>query len=247
MSTRKTVIHVHTNYSFDCNASPAELVDLARQRGVDCLAITDHDEIDGARAAREIGGVQIIVGEEVSSADGHIIGLFLQHRIPPGLSAEETVAQIRDQGGLVLAPHPFATLCDGTLGDAGLRRILPQIDAIEVFNAQNVLPWEDRRADHFARAHGLTPYVGVDAHIRGYLDASYQLLPPFDGPTSFLAALRLAELHRRRFAPGYFFHMGRQHLWQMILRRRLAGFGTNCRPELDPRRPRPSLAPETSS
>lgn len=212
MQRLKTVIHIHTNYSFDASTSPVELLETARARGVDCLAITDHDEIDGALEARELGGVQIIVGEEVSSADGHVIGLFLTERIPPGLRVEETAERIRAQGGLVLVPHPFASLCRNSLHGNALARLLPRVDAVEVHNAQNPLPWENWRALRFARRHGLPQYVGDDTHIRGYLAACYQRLPAFDGPAGFLTALGKAELRRGRFGPGYFAAIGAQHV-----------------------------------
>jgi predicted metal-dependent phosphoesterase TrpH len=218
MQRLKTVIHIHTNYSFDSNTTPEELLETARQRGVDCLAITDHDEIDGALAAREIGGAQIIVGEEISSADGHVIGLFLTERIPPGLRVEETAERIRAQGGLVLVPHPFASLCRDSLHADALQRLLPWVDAVEVHNAQNPLPWENWRALRFARRHGLTQFVGDDTHIRGYLAACYQRLPEFDGPTGFLTALGQAELQRGRFGPSYFAAIGAPHVRRVLWR-----------------------------
>lgn len=222
----KTVLHAHTDYSPDANTSCAALLETARRQGVDWVAITDHDEIAGALHARELGGVGVIVGEEISSADGHVIGLFLETRIPPGLSAEETAVQIRAQGGLVLAPHPFSTLCADRLG-ARLERLRGFFDAIEVCNAQNPFPWEDAQARRFAQRYGLTPYSGSDTHIRGYLAESYQLLPPFDGPAEFLTALQQAELHPGRFGPGYFAAMGVRHVWDKLFPRRLPGFGAN--------------------
>lgn len=225
----KTVIHAHTNYSYDANTSPEELVAAAREQGVDCIAVTDHDEIAGALAAREIGGVRIIVGEEISSADGHIIGLFLHEWVPPGLSAEETARRVHAQGGLVLAPHPFATLCDNSLHAAGLAKLRPYLDAVEVHNAQNPLPWQDARAAAYARREGLVAYVGADTHIRGYLAAAFQWIPDFDGPGAFLDGLRQAEFRRGRFGPWYFAQMGFRHVWDELTGRRLDGFGANVR------------------
>ena len=150
MARLKTVIHVHTHYSYDSDRSPEDLVRAARRAGVDCVAVTDHNEIAGALAARALGGVQIIVGEEITSADGHIIGLFLHERVPPGLSAEATAQRIHDQGGLVLAPHPFTILCDRSLGPHALARLRPWLDAVEVCNAQDFLPWENARARRYA-------------------------------------------------------------------------------------------------
>ena len=224
----KTVIHAHTNYSFDSNTSPADLIQTARRQGVDCVAITDHDEIAGALEARALGGLEVIVGEEISSTAGHLIGLFLQEFVPPGLSAQETAERIRAQGGLVLAPHPRAYLCDNSLSPAAVERLLPWLDAVEVCNAQNPLLWEEWWARRFARRHGLTPYAGSDSHVRGYLAAAYQLMPAFDSPRGFLAALRQAELHVGRFGPGYYAAMAAQHYHQRWFHRPLAGFGANA-------------------
>jgi len=204
------------------------LIETARQRGVECLAITDHDEIAGALEARAIGGVRIIVGEEISSTDGHVIGLFLEERVPPRLPLEETAQLIRGQGGLVLAPHPRALLCPQSLPAPALERLLPWLDAVEICNAQNPLWWEDAWSRDFARRHGVTPYVGDDTHLRGYLAACFQVLPPFDGPQAFLAALQRAELHAGRFGLGYVAAMGVETVWRRVFQRPLPGLGANA-------------------
>jgi predicted metal-dependent phosphoesterase TrpH len=232
MQRRKTVIHIHTNYSFDANTSPDELLATARAQNVECLVITDHDEIEGARAVRERGEIDVVIGEEVSSRDGHILGLFLHKRIDPGMSAEDTARAIKDQGGLVMAPHPFTVLCDDSL-HAATERLLPWLDGIEICNAQDLLPWENNRARRFADEHGLLHFVGADTHIRGYLDTCYQMMPAFDGPETFLDALRNAELFPGRFPIGYFARMGARHVWDMFMRHPLPGFGANVlHPEL---------------
>jgi hypothetical protein len=229
MKQTKTVIHVHTNYSFDSNTSPEDLIATARAAGVGCIAVTDHDEIAGAVAARELGGgVRIIVGEEITTTEGHVIGLFLEERIPPGLTPEETAQRIRAQGGLVLAAHPFATLCQHSLNHAAMERLLPWLDAVEVCNAQNLLWWESGWARRYAAKHGLTPFAGDDAHVRGHLAACHQIMPAFDGPADFLSALRQAELHTGWFAPDYYLAMGLQHTWINLLGMSLAGFGVNA-------------------
>lgn len=226
MRQLKTVVHVHTDYSWDSNRPPESLIETAVAQGVDCVAVTDHDQIDGALAIRDCREVRVIVGEEVSTQDGHIIGLFLEERIPPGLPVGETIERIRDQGGLVFVPHPFATLCDASLGSS-LSDLLPRVDAIEVCNSQNLLRWEDGRAIRFARKHGLTPYVGADVHLRGWLCGSYQLIPDFDGPASFLRSLRSAELFPAYFNPIYTLAMIAQHVPDKLLGLRLPGFGAN--------------------
>lgn len=225
----KTVIHVHTDYSFDANASPREVVEAARRQSVDCVAITDHNTIAGALEAQRIGGVRVIVGEEISTSEGHVIGLFLTERIPPKLSAEHTARRIRAQGGLVFAPHPAAALCEDSLRWSTLERLRPWLDAVEVANAQNPFVWEDARARRFARRHGLPSYVGADTHVRGHLAVAYQLVPDFAGPAEFLAGLRKAALVPGRFGVGYFAVMGARHAWGLVSRRPVCGFGANMR------------------
>jgi hypothetical protein len=174
-----------------------------------------------------LGGVRVIVGEEVSSAEGHVLGLFLHERVPPGLSVEETAERIRSQGGLVLAPHPRALLCRDSLSESALRRLMPWLDAVEVCNAQNPLWWEDAWARRFAQRYGLPAFVGADAHLRGYLAAAYQVLPAFDGPAGFLAALRQATLHPGRFGLGYVGLMAVHHVWERVFQRPFPGCGGN--------------------
>lgn len=231
MRQHKTVLHVHTNYSHDSNTSPEDLILTARLQGVTCIGVTDHDDIRGAIEAREVGrehGVEIVVGEEISTSDGHLIGLFLQERIEPGRSALHTARRIREQGGLVLVPHPF-------LGRHGLRKrmfdILDMIDAVEVCNGQNPMKRTDLRAACFARDHRLTPYVGADAHVRGHLAICYQEMPGFDCAKSFLRALGRAELTFGRFGPMYFTTLASHFACAKMFRGRLRGFGENsaCR------------------
>lgn len=196
----KTVLHVHTHYSADSNNSPARILSAARREAVDCVAITDHDEIRGAQELARGGELRVIVGEEISTADGHLIGLFLDERIAAGLPAARTAEMIRQQGGLVLAPHPFVSVGHCSLG-AALEQMLPLVDAIEVCNALNPLRWQDARAAQFARRRGLLGYVGADAHLNGRIGPCYQWMRPFDGPRSFLESLRDAQLVYGRQSP----------------------------------------------
>lgn len=229
MKRLKTVIHVHTDYSVDSNASPADVLALARRQGVDVLAITDHDEIGGALEARaRADGVRVIVGQEISSADGHILGLFLSESVPPRMSAERTAEAIRAQGGLVFAPHPYTILCPESLGEGAMLRLLPWLDGVEVCNAQDPLTWENRWASRFAAAHAITPYVGADVHLRGWLDVAYQFMPDFDSPETFLRAMKDAEPHPGFVGWRYIAQMGVRHVWDMFSSRRLPGYGANA-------------------
>jgi hypothetical protein len=227
MKRIKVAIHLHTHYSYDSNLAPAKLVRAARRIGIDCLAITDHNEIDGALEAQALGELRVIVGEEISSADGHLLGLFLKERIPPALSGEETCAAIHAQGGLALAPHPFCMLCENSLQTA-VWRLIRHLDAVEIYNAQNPLPWEDARAARLARRTGLPACVGMDAHLR-WLPLTYQRMDDFTDARSFLHALRQADLFKSRVGARYYALMGFRHFWDKFFSRPVPGFARQVR------------------
>jgi len=236
----KTVFHVHTDYSDDANASIEDVIDNARRAGVGCVAVTDHDTIEGAERLAEAAGsaLQVIIGEEVSTTEGHVIGLFLHEPIEPGLSARRAAELVHRQGGLVVAPHPFNRIFGCSLGDH-VFRLRDLIDIVEVCNAQNLSPLPDRRAEDFARRYRFPTLVGSDMHHRGYLDPCYQWLAPFDGPETFLAAIKRGHFVKSPHSPGYFVRCA-----HVILRERLQcgapeGYGRNC----TRRRPRGRLVP----
>lgn len=205
MAFIKTVFHIHTDYSDDSNLSLLRLVGEARERGVGCVAVTDHDSIAGAVRLAEMAGddLRVIVGQEVSTSDGHLIGLFLQDLVEPGMSVRRTAEAIRQQGGLVVVPHPYNRLFDCSLGDR-VYDILDLIDIVEIVNAQNLSPFPNRRARELARRHGLPAIAGTDAHHRGYLDSCYQMMHGFDGPAGFVASLQTARLHVSAHPLSYF-------------------------------------------
>lgn len=186
-------LHSHSHYS-DGSDSPAALVAEARRRRIDVLAVTDHDSLDGALRAVEIARrpwpgrpLEVVVGEEVTSRDGHILGLFLTHPVRPGRSAGQTVEDIHRQGGIAIAAHPFWR----AEGDAGRRRqgvgrLVGEVgfDAVEVRNGGVTLSmWlANRRAEAAAAALGLVGVGGSDAHVRQALGLA---LTAFDGRTAF--------------------------------------------------------------
>lgn len=131
--------HMHTHYSPDSDMSPERLVRKCVKVGLNCIAVTDHNTVDGALRVREIADFTVIIGEEVGTADGEVTGLFLTETIPRGLSAVETVKRIKEQGGLVSVPHPFDRFRSGVITQAGLEAVLPYTDVVEVFNSRNNL------------------------------------------------------------------------------------------------------------
>ncbi len=241
MSLLKTVFHVHTNYSDDANSSPERLLEDARRAGVGCIAVTDHDTIEGAKRVAALAGrdLKVVVGEEISTSDGHLIGLFLHEPIDPGYTARQTANLIHQQGGLVVAPHPFNRLFGCSLRD-NIYDVIDVIDVVEVCNGQNLLQGPNHRADAFARRHSLPRIAGLDMHHRGHLDACYQLMPRFDGPIDFIPALEQAELRRGRHSLSYFVRAAHVTARSKLHLAPPRGYGVNCK------RHRPMFAPRSA-
>jgi predicted metal-dependent phosphoesterase TrpH len=158
-------LHCHTSASFDSLASPRAVVRAAAARGLTHLAITDHDRIDGALAARAAApaGLMVIVGEEVRTADGDLICLFLEHPIPPGRSATETIEAARRQGGLVGIPHPFDRLRRSLLANDGLLDAAEGADWVEAHNGR-LVGGGNHRAAQWALEREMPGVVVSDAH-----------------------------------------------------------------------------------
>jgi len=198
MSPRAFVdLHCHTRASFDSLSSQEDVVRAAAARGLTHLAITDHDRIDGALRARDLApsGLTIIVGEEVKSADGDLICLFLDRPVPPGLSAAETIAAVREQGGLVGIPHPFDRFRNSILREAHLASLASQVDWVEIHNARVVGAGGNEKAALFAREHALPGVAVSDAHSVLEVAVSYVALSGDPStPEGLLAALPGAEL-----------------------------------------------------
>ena len=190
-------LHMHTDHSNDCVTPVDVLLATARERGLGAIAVTDHNEISGALDARAKAaeyGVKVIVGEEVKTADqGEVIGLFIERKIPRGMSLEETIAEIRRQGGLVYVPHPFDRL-HAVPDYEHLLRVVDEVDAIEVFNPRIAIPAWNEEAVRFAGKYRIPGGAGSDAHVAQGLGAVRIRMRDFDGPEEFLASLRDADI-----------------------------------------------------
>jgi len=182
-------LHVHTCYSEDAITSLEEVIAVALRRSLGALAITDHNTISGALALQRLAPFPVIVGEEILSSAGEISGLFLQELIPAGLTPMQTVARIREQGGLVYIPHPFDGLRHSTLREPSLLAILNEVDALEVLNARVMQPMHNERAKCFAQTHGLPAGAGSDAHSAFEIGQAYVEMEPFADKDGFLRSL----------------------------------------------------------
>jgi predicted metal-dependent phosphoesterase TrpH len=194
-------LHMHTDHSGDC-ATPTEvLLATARAQGLGAIAVTDHNEISGALEARAQAAesdahpaVKVIVGEEVKTADeGEVIGLFIEERIPRGMTLEQTVAEIKRQGGVVYVPHPFDRM-HAVPDYEHLLKILDDVDAIEVFNPRVAIGAFNDEAVRFAKKYRILAGAGSDSHVAQGLGSARIRMRDFDGPQEFLQSLRDAEI-----------------------------------------------------
>ena len=187
--------HMHTSFSHDCLTPPESLVKRCVEVGLTCIAVTDHNSIEGGRAVKELAPFQVIVGAEIKSTAGEITGLFLEEAVPPGLEPIATAKRIKDQGALVSIPHPFTGMGRSALDRSTAAELLPYVDIVEGFNARTMRASDNAAAVQFAKGHGLPMTAVSDAHTTRELGRTYTELPEFDGtPEGFRQALTEARL-----------------------------------------------------
>ncbi len=199
----KADLHIHTEYSMDCSTSLDEIVERCQQLGIGCVAIADHGTIEGALKLRETAPFMVIIAEEILTPDGEIMGLFLEETIPSGISADEAVAAIKAQGGLVGIPHPFDSLRGSSLSGQVLQRLVSsgQVDALEVLNSRSILGRGLAMARLFAEKHRLAKTAGSDAHSPSEIGHAYLEMPQFKGRDDFLKAVARGKVCGGRSSP----------------------------------------------
>jgi predicted metal-dependent phosphoesterase TrpH len=157
--------HVHSVYSPDSLLQLADIKKIVLKRKIDCIAITDHNTMDGAKRLMEMDlPCRLIIGEEISTADGEIIGLFLQETIPANQGAMRTIELIREQGGVVVLPHPCDRLRRHVLHPSLWNDVVPAVDLVESFNGRTVFFGDDLQAAELARKYGKPLIAGSDSH-----------------------------------------------------------------------------------
>lgn len=202
MKKIKVDCHSHTNVSFDGNINPAAYVRQASRLGIGAAVISDHNSIEGALEVRALNPpFKVIVAEEIQSAEGEIIGLFLQEEIPSKKPAAWTFDAIHEQGGLAIVPHPFARVVVSRLSLSAIFSCLEKIDIIEVINARNNSMADEVTAWRFAKAHNLPVSAGSDAHLSHALGRAYVLMDPFETPQEFLQNLKKGTIVCERRTP----------------------------------------------
>jgi len=205
-------LHMHTDHSYDCATPVDDLLAAARDRGLGAIAVTDHNEVSGAHeAARRAKayGVKVIIGEEVKTAEqGEVIGLFIQTKIPKGLTLDETIRAIKSQGGLVYVPHPFDRLHSVPDYEHLLDHV-EDIDVLEVFNPRIAIPAFNEEAQRFAAKYRIVGGAGSDSHVAQGLGSVRIRMHDFDGPEEFMQSLAEADIVGR---PSALYYAGVQAL-----------------------------------
>jgi len=213
----KVDLHCHTWFSPDGLSSPEAIIAAARRRGLDRLAITDHDTIAGALEARKLAPDLIIVGEEIQTDRGELLAYFVQEEIPPGTSMEEALAWLRDQGAVISVSHPLDRYRRGS----ALLEIISQVDAIEVFNSRCLWPPDNQSAAELAQEHGVPGTAGSDAHTAAEVGRAGLILPSFRDAGEFRRSLAEAQVVGKLSSPGV--HAFSTYArWRNQLRERLA-------------------------
>jgi len=198
--------HSHSHFSKDSLINPRTYIDTCVRKGVTCIAVTDHNAIDGAfvieKLARDSSApIKVIVGEEVKTTEGEIIGLFLKELVPRDLSPEDTVTAIHEQGGLAVIPHPYDVFRRSVLTDEAIERVKHSVDAIEGFNCRNILSKHDQKARDLAASVGKPFTLGTDSHSPMELGGGTLEIDDFETPEDLLLALRGGRIIGGRSTP----------------------------------------------
>jgi predicted metal-dependent phosphoesterase TrpH len=202
-ATIKIDLHCHSEASHDCETPLQHIIDRCHVTRINVQAITDHNQIWGAQKLQAMtqgdSELTIIVGEEISTRDGEIIGLFLREKIPARLSAAETVKEIKAQGGLVLVPHGFDPFKHFRLRPESLEELASDVHIIEVFNAHISSPAHNRAALRWAEAHKKLKSAGTDAHTAAHVGSAWVETPRTQilAPEDLLTALGMGEVGGR--------------------------------------------------
>lgn len=194
-------LHIHSQYSMDSDSTMEDIINRCQELEINCIAIADHDSIEGGLKMQKLAPFQVIVAEEILTPHGEIMGMFLKERIPSGISIDEAISRIRAQEALVCLPHPFDIFRGIRLDSTRLEELAEQIDIIEIFNARSPFSRSSTKARAFARKYGIPGTAGSDAHTVNEIGNAYVEIPEFNGRDDFLQALREGKISGHRSNP----------------------------------------------
>jgi predicted metal-dependent phosphoesterase TrpH len=197
--------HSHSHYSKDSVLNPRTFIDRCLRKGIDCIAVTDHNEVEGAFVIRDLAAqhanLKVIIGEEIKTSEGEIIGLFLKELVSRNLTPEDTIDAIHAQGGIAVIPHPFDKFRRSVITKAALQRVKTRVDAIEGFNCRNILAGHDEMARELAAAADKPITLGTDSHSPWEVGGAWLEIEDFQTPEELLLALRSGRIVGKRSLP----------------------------------------------
>ncbi|MFC1947555.1 PHP domain-containing protein [Chloroflexota bacterium] len=194
----KADFHIHTRYSMDCEMELEDIIERCQKMEIDCIAITDHGTVEGALKMQEIAPFKVIVGEEILTDYGEIMGMFLQETIPSNISVNEAISRIKDQGGLVCLPHPFDPLRGLTMDLEEVDKLAPSFDIVEVFNARSPINSTADKALDYALRHEIPATAGSDSHTLGEIGRTFVEIDDFDTPDQLIEVLQNGRISQHK-------------------------------------------------
>lgn len=197
----KADLHIHTCYSPDSRTPLEKIIDQCLNKGINCIAVSDHNTIEGALKLKKMAPFTIIVAEEIMTSSGELMGMFLTREIPRGLSAEETIMIIKSQGGLVNIPHPFGRWPMYDSKKLISPEIISQVDLIEAFNSRAPFSFSSSKALQLALKYSLPISAGSDAHTPGEIGKAYVEMPEFSNAPDFLLSLSQGRIIGHKSSP----------------------------------------------
>lgn len=215
----KCDLHMHSFRSSDGNMSLDTIIQACQRRGIDCIALTDHNLLSAALELQKIAPFAVISGEEIKTTHGEIIGLFLQEEIPRDMSPGATAEEIHRQGGVVYIPHPFDRIRRSVLARDALLEIVDMVDVIEILNARITFKGDTLAAERFAIEHRKLMGAGSDAHVWWEIGGAYVDMPEFEmGRDGFLQALSQGTIYGKLAWPGVHLASSFNKWWKKVLK-----------------------------
>jgi predicted metal-dependent phosphoesterase TrpH len=209
-------LHCHTYYSSDSLMLPHQILKACERRGIDRVAITDHNSIAGALETHALDPERVIIGEEILTTEGEILGYFMQEEIPEGLPPLEVVERLKSQGAVVSISHPFDLTRGCHWSMDTLESLFQHIDALEVLNARCWNDQPNRQAAKLAKEAGLHATAGSDAHAPIEVGRAYLEIPTFSDAETFRENLSEACVRGRRSHPSVHL-LSRYAVWKKAL------------------------------
>ena len=196
----RLALHIHSDFSADSNITLNDIISQCKQNKIGCIGLTDHNTALGAikyQNKLNENGIQLIVGEEIKTDVGEIIGLFLDKNIDHKkngkvITLKEALQEIKNQNGLVFAPHPFDKFRWG-IGKKNCEKYQDQIDAYEIFNSRTKISYFNKQAEKYVSEHNLIPFIGSDAHISHEIPHAIIEMEEFKTKEEFLRNLKRSD------------------------------------------------------